>query len=58
MEKRKTIIPVRVGNFWSNYYIEYKSNCDRNKTLSVQEYVNKVRPYLKDIINNLKNLIL
>ena len=27
--------PVRVGTFWSNNYIEYKSNGDRNKTLSV-----------------------
>ena len=27
---------------------------DRNKTLSVEEYLNKIRPYLKDIINSLK----
>ena len=25
-----------------------------NKTLSVEKYLNKIRPYLKDIINNLK----
>ena len=48
--------PVKVSNFWSNNYIEYKSNDDRNKTLSLEEYLNKIRPYLKDIINNLKNL--
>ena len=24
------------------------------KTLSVEKYLNKIRPYLKDIINNLK----
>ena len=35
-------------------YIEYDSNGDRNKTLSTEEYLNKIRPYLKDIINNLK----
>ena len=46
--------PVRVSNFWSDNYIEYRSNGDRNKTLSVEEYLNKTRPYLKDIINNLK----
>ena len=34
--------------------IDYESNGDRNKTLSVEEYLNKIRPYLKDIINNLK----
>ena len=30
------------------------SNGDRNKTLSIEEYLTKIRPYLKDIINNLK----
>ena len=34
--------PVRVSNFWSNSYIEYESNGDRNKTLSVEEYLNKI----------------
>ena len=46
--------PVRVSNFWSNTYIEYESNGDRNKTLSVEEYLNKFRTYLKGVINNLK----
>ena len=46
--------PVRVIIFWSNNYIEYESKGDRNKTLSVEEYLNKIRRYLKDIINNLK----
>ena len=31
---------IRVSNFWSNNYIEYESNGDRNKTLSVEEYLN------------------
>ena len=48
--------PVRVSNLWSNNYIEYESKGDRNKTLPVEEYLNKIRPYLKDIINNLKIL--
>ena len=46
--------PVRVRNFWSNNYIKYESNGDRNKTLSIEEYLNKIRQYLNDIINNLK----
>ena len=52
-EKKNYYKPERVSNFWSNNYIEYESSCDRNKTLSVEEYLNKIRPYLKDI-NNLK----
>ena len=44
---------VRLSNLSSNY-IEYESKGDRNKTLSTGEYLNKIKPYLKDIINNLK----
>ena len=40
--------------FWSNNYIEYEGNSNRNKILSVEEYLYKTRPYLKDIINILK----
>ena len=36
--------PVRVSNFWSNNYIKYNSNGDRNKTQSVWEYLNEIRP--------------
>ena len=55
MKKRKIFYkPLRVSNFWSNNYIEYESNGGRSKTLSVENYLTKIRPYLKDIINNLK----
>ena len=46
--------PVRVNNFWSNNYIEYKSNSDKNKILSVEEYLDIIRPYLRDIVNDVK----
>ena len=42
---------VREGSFWSDNYIEYESDGDRNKTLSIEEYFNKIKPYLNDIIN-------
>ena len=43
--KKKTI---------SNNYVEYESNGDGNQTLQIEKYFDKIRPYLKDIINNLK----
>ena len=46
--------PLRVSHFWSNNYIEFENNGDRNKTLSIEEYFIKISPYLKGIINNLK----
>ena len=45
---------IRTSNFWSNSYIEYESKGDRNKTLSVEKYLNKIKPYLKYITNNFK----
>ena len=36
--------PVREGNFWRT---------DRNKALSVEEYLNEIKPYLKNIIIDL-----
>ena len=35
---------VRVGNFWNYNYIEYESSGDRNKILSVKEYLTKLNP--------------
>ena len=46
--------PVRVSNFWSNNYTEYVSNSNRNKALLVEDYLDKIKPHLKDIINNIK----
>ena len=46
--------PVRVNNFWSNNYVENESIGNRNEILLVEEYLNKIRPYLKDIRDNLK----
>ena len=31
--------PVSVGKFWCKNYIEYESNGDGNKTLSMEEYL-------------------
>ena len=39
----------------SNNYIRYESEGDRNKTLSVEKYFNKIRPYLKDMNNITKS---
>ena len=47
---------VSAGNFWSNNYIENESNGNKNKTLSVEQYLKKI-PYLKDIINKLKRSV-
>ena len=45
---------VRVSIFLSKNYIERESNIDRNKTLSVEKYIHKIRTNLIDIIDFLK----
>ena len=45
--------PVRVGNFYRNNYTEYENIGNRNKTLSIKEYLDEIKAYLKKI-NNLK----
>ena len=31
-----------MNNFWNNNYIEYESNDDKNRNLSLDEYLNKI----------------
>ena len=45
---------VQVVNFWNNDYMGCKSSGYRNKEISVEEYVNKIKPDLNDILNDLK----
>ena len=45
---------IRVGNLCSSNYIEYESNGDRDKNLSIVAYLDKIKQYLKDIIIDLQ----
>ena len=47
--------PKRVNNFSNNNHIEYESNGDKNRNLSLDEYLNKIEPYLRNIIIDLPN---
>ena len=47
--------PRRVSNFWNNNYIKYESNGDKNRNLSLEEYLNKIELYLRNIIIDLQN---
>ena len=49
--------PIRTDDGFAgrrNNYIEYKSKGDRYEQLSREEYLNLIRPYLRDLINNHK----
>ena len=51
---KKIIKSIIIGNFWGNCYIENKNKGDR-KTLLVKKYLNKSRPYFKNINNRKKS---
>ena len=45
---------MRIGNDVSSIYIEYKSNGNKDKTLSIQDYLDEIKPYLSDMLNDHK----
>ena len=47
--------PKSVGKFWNTNYVAYESNVDKNINLSLDEYLNKIETYLRNIITNLQN---
>ena len=47
--------PKRVSNFWNNNYIKYERNGDKNRNLSLDEYLPKIKPYLTNVIINSQN---
>ena len=46
--------PIRKSDAFNSNYSEYESKSDRDKYLSVKKYLNKIRPYLSDMISDLK----
>ena len=46
--------PIKTNDAFNSNYIEYESKGDKNKTLSIKEYLNMIKPYLRDIINDHK----
>ena len=47
--------PKRVNNFGNKNYIKYEGNGDRNKSLSLDGYLNKIETYFRNIITNIWN---
>ena len=54
-KKKIMIKPKRISSFWNNNIIEYESNSDKKRNLALDEYLNKIEPYLRNIIINLQN---
>ena len=45
--------PAIVKSGYNNNYIEYR--CEGDKLLTIEEYLNLIEPYLRELINDRKN---
>ena len=56
MNNKKKNINQKVSNFWNNnYIIWYDVNDDKNRNLSLDDFLNKIEPFLRYIIFELEN---
>ena len=46
--------PIIVKGAFNGNYIEYESKGDKGKNISIKKYLNMIKPYLSNILNNHK----
>ena len=46
--------PIRTKSAFNGNYIEYEGKKDKDKNLSPKEYLDMIRPYLSNIVNDHK----
>ena len=46
--------PIKTDGVFHDNYMEYESRGDKDRNLSLEDYLNIIRPFLKDMINNHK----
>ena len=46
--------PIIAGGAFNSSYIQYESKGDKGEILSIKEYLNMIKPYLSNIINDHK----
>ena len=46
--------PIKIKHSFDDNYIEYESRGNTDNNLSLAEYLNIIRPYLRDMIDNHK----
>ena len=46
---------IKTNDGFSNNHIVYNSKGDKDNIFSIKEYLNKIRPHLRDLINDCKS---
>ena len=44
--------PMRTGNGFSSNYIKYENNGNKEKTILINDYLDKIEPYLNGLMDN------
>ena len=44
--------PIKIVNAFDDNYIGYESNEDKDKMVSIEKYLDKIEPYLNDLIDD------
>ena len=52
--KTSTYKPIRTKSAFNGNYIEYQRKGDKDKNLSPKEYLDMIRPYLSNMVNDIK----
>ena len=52
--KRNYYKPIKTRGAFNDNYIEFESKGDKNKNLLPVDYLDTIKPFLRDIINNHK----
>ena len=52
--KKPNYRPIKINDAFDDNYIEYQSKGNKDKILSVKEYLNIIKPYLSNIIDDHK----
>ena len=47
--------PQKIKGAFNDNYVEYENNGDKDKRLSIEEYLNMIRPYLSNLIDDHKD---
>ena len=47
--------PIKTKGAFNDNYMEYESRGDKDKNLSIEDYLDIIKPFLRDMINNKKN---
>ena len=49
--KKNYYKPIKTKGAFNNNYVEYESRGNKNKNLLLEDYLDTIRPFLRDMIN-------